>query len=220
MLHQAYQVFQVEVRLGGNIFSGSFVSFGRLATHGFFRNLWELLHRYGVVFCLHPNFNIPLLREHDRMLMDAVHNTGIFDRSEQETLNWYWHYKGLHSIGDMVCSDGLTINPTMLTKEVGLSSRAFPLQFSTGPDHKLWVKMTHSLTQAGHRLMRPLGRYISVPHRPDVWVVSKTLSSLFLKVDLGGYDMYTFHHTPHLQGMAQHIPTHITTRAHVWKHGG
>jgi hypothetical protein len=36
MLHQAYQVFQVEVRLGGNIFSQSFISFGRLATHGFF----------------------------------------------------------------------------------------------------------------------------------------------------------------------------------------
>jgi hypothetical protein len=50
MLHQAYLVFQVEVGLGGIIFSQSFVSFGRLADHGFFSNLWELLHRYGVVF--------------------------------------------------------------------------------------------------------------------------------------------------------------------------
>ncbi len=46
MLHQVFQVFQVEVGLGGNIFSRSFISFGRLATHGFFQNLWELLHRY------------------------------------------------------------------------------------------------------------------------------------------------------------------------------
>jgi hypothetical protein len=46
MLHQAYQVFQVEVGLGGNIFSRSFISFGRLTTHGFFQNLWELLHTY------------------------------------------------------------------------------------------------------------------------------------------------------------------------------
>jgi hypothetical protein len=36
MLHQAYQVFQVEVRLSGNIFSRSFASFGRFAIHGFF----------------------------------------------------------------------------------------------------------------------------------------------------------------------------------------
>jgi hypothetical protein len=48
MLHQAYQVIQVEVSLGGNIFFRSFEAFGRLATHGFFRNLWELLYRYGV----------------------------------------------------------------------------------------------------------------------------------------------------------------------------
>ncbi len=77
---QACQVFQVEVGLGGNIFSQSVVSFGRLTTHGFFRNLWELLHRYRVVFCLHPNFDIPLLWEHDCMLMEAVHNTGIFNK--------------------------------------------------------------------------------------------------------------------------------------------
>jgi hypothetical protein len=72
--------------------------------------------------------------------MDAVNNTGIFDKHEQETLNQYWHYKGVHSSGDIVCSDGLTIDPTMLTKEAGQSSRDFPLQFPTGPDHKLWLR--------------------------------------------------------------------------------
>jgi hypothetical protein len=83
MLHQAYQVFQVKVGLGGNIFSPSFISFGRLATHGFFHNLWELLHRYGVVFCLHSDFDIPLLWQQDCTLMDAVHDTGIFDRQNR-----------------------------------------------------------------------------------------------------------------------------------------
>jgi hypothetical protein len=92
MLHQAYQVFQDEVGLGGNLFSRSFIFFGRLATHVFFCNLRELLHRYGVVICLHSNFDIPLLREQDRTLMDAVHDTRIFDWWEQETLNPYRHY--------------------------------------------------------------------------------------------------------------------------------
>ena len=53
MLHQAYQAFQMEVGLGGNIFFRSFVVFGQLATHGFFCNLWELLHWYGIVFRIH-----------------------------------------------------------------------------------------------------------------------------------------------------------------------
>jgi hypothetical protein len=63
ILYQAYQVFQFKVRLGGNIFSRSFISFHRLATHGFFCNLWRLLHRYGVVFHLHSNFDILILWE-------------------------------------------------------------------------------------------------------------------------------------------------------------
>jgi hypothetical protein len=71
--------------------------------------------------------------------MDAVHDTGIFDRQEQVTLNWHRYYKGGHSIGDMVFSDGHTINPTMFTKEPGQSTRDFPLQVPTGPDHKLWL---------------------------------------------------------------------------------
>jgi hypothetical protein len=49
----------------------------------------------------------------------------------------------------------------------------------------LWLKMIHSLTQAGHRLLRPLGSYIGAPHRPDAWFLSKTLGSLFFKGRLG-----------------------------------
>jgi hypothetical protein len=39
MLHQAYQVFQVEIGPGGNIFARSFENFGQLVTHRFFCNL-------------------------------------------------------------------------------------------------------------------------------------------------------------------------------------
>jgi hypothetical protein len=35
--------------------------------------------------CLHSNFDILLLWERGRTLMDAVHDTGIFDWQEQET---------------------------------------------------------------------------------------------------------------------------------------
>ncbi len=61
--------------------------------------------------------------------MDAVHNNGISDWREQETLNWYRQFKGVHSIRDMVCSDGHTIDPTMLTQEAGQSLEIFPSRF-------------------------------------------------------------------------------------------
>jgi hypothetical protein len=89
------------------------------------------------MFCLHSNFDIPLLWEQDRTLMDAVHYTRICNWCKQETLNQYRHFKRVHSIGDMVCSNSQTIDPTMLTQEAEQSSRDFPLQVPTGPDHKL-----------------------------------------------------------------------------------
>jgi hypothetical protein len=159
MLHQAYQVFQVEVGLGGNIFAKSYMSFQGLATHGFFRNLWELLERYGILFCLHAEFDIPLLRERDRTLMDAVCETGIFTKQEIISINRTRHYKGVHSIGDMTYSNGLSLDPTMYTRRGGLSDREFPLQHPTGSDHITWLKAIGSLTQAGKKLRRPLGKY-------------------------------------------------------------
>ncbi len=58
----------------------------------------------------------------------------------------YRHYKGVHCIRDMVHSDGLTIDPAMLTKDTGQSFRDFPCQYPSGPDHKLWMEMINSLT--------------------------------------------------------------------------
>jgi hypothetical protein len=128
--------------------------------------------------------------------MDGVHDTRIFDWREQETLNPCRHFKRVPSIGDMLCSNGHTIYPIMLTQEVGQSSRDFPLQVLTGLNHKLWLKMIHPLTQVGHRLLGPLGRYIGAPHRPDVWILCEKYCSFFLKVDLDGHDVYTQNQTP------------------------
>ena len=68
LLNQVYQVFQVEVGLNGNIFDYSFEDYGDLATHGFFRNLWQLIRLYGVKFRIHATFDIPLLWEDNRSL--------------------------------------------------------------------------------------------------------------------------------------------------------
>jgi hypothetical protein len=111
----------VEVGLGGNIFAKSYVSFQGLATHDFFWNLWELLECYGILFCLHADFDIPLLRERDRTLMDTVCETGIFTKQEIISINRTRHYKGVHSIGDMTYSDGLLMDPTMYTRRSGTS---------------------------------------------------------------------------------------------------
>ncbi len=61
LLNQAYQVFQVEVSLHSDIFDYSFEDYGDLATHGFFRNMWQLPWLFGVRFGICNTFYIPLL---------------------------------------------------------------------------------------------------------------------------------------------------------------
>ncbi len=50
LLNQAYQVFQVEVGLHGNIFDYFVEDCSNLATHGFFQNMWQLLKLFSVPF--------------------------------------------------------------------------------------------------------------------------------------------------------------------------
>jgi hypothetical protein len=127
--------------------------------------------------------------------MEAVCDTGIFTNQEIISINCTRHYTGVHSIGDMTYSDGLSMDPTMYTRRSGTSDRDFPLQHPTGSDHMTWLKAIGSLTQAGKKLHRPLGKYTGRPHRPDDWLVSSDLLHLYHKVATGGHEVYNRGHT-------------------------
>ena len=133
------------------------------------------------------DFDIPLLQERDRTLMNAVCETGIFTKQEIISINRTRHYKGVHSIGDMTYSNGLSMDHSMYTRRSGTSDRNIPLQHPTGSDHITWLKAKGSLTQAGRKLRRPLEKYTGRPHRPDDWSVSSDLLHLYHKVATGGF---------------------------------
>jgi hypothetical protein len=126
--------------------------------------------------------------------MDAVSETGIFTKQEIISINRTRHHKGVHSVGDMTYSDGLSIDPTMFTRGSGTSDCEFPLQHPTGSDLNTWLKAIGSLAQAGKKLCRPLGKYTGRLHWPDDWFVSSNLSQLYHKVATGGHEVYNRGH--------------------------
>ena len=191
LLTQAYQVFQMEVGLGGNIFTKPFTELGHLATHGFFRSLWELLDLYGVSFMIHNTHDIPLLREDDRMIMDAIVETGIFNGSELDQINRVRHHKKVSSVGDLVDCDGMSISPEILTPTVGVSRREFPRQQPTHADVMVWSKAIGSLCRGGQKLIKSLGSYTSSPHKPDDWFINDIKTEIFHKSPTGQYEQYT-----------------------------
>jgi hypothetical protein len=81
---------------------------------------------------------IPLLREDDQPLMDAIHDNGIFTTKELVEINKYRHWKKVHSIKDLVLCNGLSMKPSMITRTEGSSSREFPLQHPTREAYTLW----------------------------------------------------------------------------------
>jgi hypothetical protein len=165
----AYLVFQNEVGIGGKVLLWPFEKYGALATHGFFRNLWQLLSKYGVSLRLPRDSSISVLCLDDRPLMETVVDTGIFSTAELVAINQYRHHKRVHSIGDMVCCDGLTIKPTMFTMTKGQSSLEFPCQRPSWAQLNLWKRAVGSITILGIRLRTPFGAFTAESHCPDEW---------------------------------------------------
>ena len=190
MLMQAYQAFQMEVSLGGNIFHKPFKSLGNLATHGFFQNLWELLDLFGVSLRIHNIFDIPLLRVDDRMIMDAVVKTDIFTARELDQVNRVRYHKKATSVADLTCCDGITIKSDLYNSSVGRSHCDFPRQQPTLGDFVVWKKAIGSLTRPGSKLIKSLGNYISTPHTPDEWFINNIRTEIYHKTPTGLYEQY------------------------------
>jgi hypothetical protein len=124
-LSQAYQLFQVEVGLHGNIFDYSFEDYGDLAMYGFFGNMWQLLWLFGAWFRICNTFDILHLWQDDRAVMEAIADTGIFSQGELVQINRFHHHKMFHSIEDLTQCGGITVHPTMFLQEEGESYRDY-----------------------------------------------------------------------------------------------
>jgi hypothetical protein len=179
MLAAAFLVFQTEVGIGGDILTCLYGSYGFLASHGFFKNLWQLLSRYGVSLRMPQSANIPLLRVDNRPLMDAVTAMGTYTPAELIKINRFQHYKCVYLVANMVCYDGLTIKLSMLMMTAGASSRQFPLHPPVRSNLALWKRAVGLIMVSGACLRIPLGAFVGVSHRPDVWFANVNGSYIY-----------------------------------------
>ena len=188
-LRHAFEAFQVETGLGGNIFLRDYDRLGVLATDGWFKNLWQLCHLYGVKLEL-CGTEIPLLRKGDSTVMDDLARVGIFSDMELIRLNRVRKFKKIHSLGDSLLADGITVCPSVLTTDAGESTRAYPIERPTRRDFKLWRESLRVITSVSYKLRRPLGPYVAKPHRPDQWFTNEARDELYFGRGDGTYDVF------------------------------
>ena len=191
MLHQALEVFQMEVGLSTDIFAEDFDRLGHLASNGWWKHLWQLCCKYKVQLRLSRRWVIPLLRLGDRSIMDCVCSTDLYTHEHREAINRVRKFKGLHSLADLTLCDGTTVDPWVLSRDKSLSKRVFSVEHPTAKDFRLFRVAITNLTSQSLRLPVALGPYIASPHRPDNWFVNEDQSELYYVDNNHHYSLYT-----------------------------
>ena len=69
-LRLAFELVQVETGLYGNFLSQNYDTYERLATHTWFKQLWEMVHHFRVDVVLSDDIIVPPIRENDKVLME------------------------------------------------------------------------------------------------------------------------------------------------------
>ena len=189
-LQVMYEAFIMDIGLGGNIFARDYATYEHLAEHSWFKHLWRLCNMFNCDLSIDFPPNTQQQREGDRALMDVILDSGHFDRATIMVLQRVRRFKKVHFLSDILCTDGRTVNPCMLSPCAGVSSREFAIEKPTRGNIRKWKEALRSITSAQLTLESPLGMYLVMPHNDAGWYASADEKSIFhLRVD-GDYDVY------------------------------
>jgi hypothetical protein len=183
----------MEVGLDGNIFTQSFTDFGHLATHSWFKILWQYASQYQVQVLFHPQYQLLPTRLNDKPLIPLfrLHNyIGPDLTSLCRTRKFYQ----VHSLADVICADGTTVDPKVISGRPGSSSHVFSWEQPTPSDFALWESALRCITSPYLRLTPALGPYLCEPHVPYEWFASEDEEHLYHHFSPAGYDIFKLRH--------------------------
>ena len=127
LLHM-YETFLMDVGLSGDVLARDFNALGYLAEHSWFKNLWQLCHRFQCTLTLDFPENPQRGREGDRALIEVFIDSGLYSKRQIEILQRVRRFKKAHFLSDILCADGCTVRPDMRTNVEIHSHRVFLLE--------------------------------------------------------------------------------------------
>ena len=99
-------------------------------------------------------------------------------------------YYRVHSLADVLCADGITVDPASFSRRPCPSSRTFSWERPTPSDFELWERTIRSLMSPSLQSPRSLGPYLSPPHIPYSWFCSKDDNHLYHAFSSDGCNVY------------------------------
>ena len=190
VLQLVYESFQMEVGLDGNVLTRSYEKLGHLASHSWFKVLWQYSSLYKVQIALDPKYLLTPTRQGDKPLVELFIEHG-YKGVALERLNRVRRFHCVHSLADILCADGITVDPAIFSTSPGHSSRTFSWEQPTKADFEAWKISIRTITSANLTYSPPLGGYKSPPHIPYYWLASPNNAVLYHLFPNGGYDYFT-----------------------------
>jgi hypothetical protein len=175
-LRSIFELVQIETGLEGNFLLRDYKRYGELASHTWFKVLWEYLDYYGIQLHL-DNITVPPVRERDKVFMEEVMR--ILPPSQWTSLNRARRFFKVYFLSQLVLCDGITVDPVKLrhTKQPA-SLMIFPHEQPTHSDLLLWRRTVALITSKTFRLSPRLGKFVRRPYDTVYWSTTPTRAVL------------------------------------------
>ncbi len=123
----------MEVGLDGNILTRSYKRFGDLASHSWFKVLWQYSSLSKVKIEFNPTYLLGPTRHCDKPLIQLFMDHG-YKGVALERLNRVRKFHCVHSLADILCADGYNVDPAIFSSTPGYSLRTFSWEQPTQAD--------------------------------------------------------------------------------------
>ena len=190
-LHLSFELVQVETGLYGNFLLRDYSTFECLASHTWFKQIWELSHHYQVQVHLSEGIVIPPLRENDTVLMEEA--TKILPRSQWTSFNRARKYFKVYFLSHLIMADGHTVHPSSINSNLSehrFTSMRFPQEQPTKADFTLWTNTIRRLTSPTLSLSPPLGKFLCICPEYTRWLTNHTQSQIVHRKDETTFHVY------------------------------
>ena len=107
-----------------------------------------------------------------------------------ERLNRVRNFHCVHSLADILCADGRSVDPAVFSTTPGHSLRTFSWEQPTQADFDLWRHAIRAITSPTLTHDPPLGKYLTTPHIQYQWLASADNALLYHLFPNGGYDFF------------------------------
>jgi hypothetical protein len=163
----SFELVQLETGLQGNFLLRDYDKFGCLATHSWFKILWELVSYYQVQLDL-DSVTVPLVHHGDQVFMEvAMHHS---KPGQWTSINCARKYFNIYLVSRLVLGDGFSVDPDKMRPGPQMkTSMKFPIEQPTAEDFTLWWTIVLHITSPKLCQIPRLGEYIRQLFLHIVW---------------------------------------------------